>query len=262
MTGPDLADYRHHPREQARIQDLFGLMPARGASALDIGARDGYLSTRLADRFDRVVALDLVQPQIDDPRVECAQGDASRLQFPDDSFDLVLCAEVLEHIPSARLPRVCAEIARVTAVTAIIGVPYRQDLRVGRSTCLSCGLPNPPWGHVNSFDESRIAQLFSGMTLAKMTYVGSTRDITNAIAAKLMDFAGNPYGTYEQDEGCVHCGALLVRPARRTAAQRVATRLAHHLNNIQRAAAGARASWMHVRFDKPARTRPPVTRER
>jgi hypothetical protein len=70
------------------------------------------------------------------------------LGFADDFFDFVLCAEVLEHIPTASLSRACSELGRVSKHYVLIGVPYRQDIRVGRTTCWSCRKKNPPWGHI------------------------------------------------------------------------------------------------------------------
>ncbi len=40
---------------------------------------------------------------IDHPRVEAVQGDVTALQFADNEFDAILCAEVLEHIPEPGL---------------------------------------------------------------------------------------------------------------------------------------------------------------
>jgi len=99
----DLAAYRASAAEQQRSADLFALLPRRGSTALDIGARDGYLARKLAERFNRVVALDLEKPVIDHPRVEAVQGDVTALQFADNEFDAILCAEVLEHIPEPGL---------------------------------------------------------------------------------------------------------------------------------------------------------------
>jgi Methyltransferase domain len=246
----DLTAYRQSDREQARIQDLFDLLPRRGILALDVGARDGYLSLLLADRFDHVVSLDLEKPRVQHPRVEPVQGDASNLPYADDTFDGVLCAEVLEHIPTDRLERVCSEIARVTAKVVVIGVPFREDRRVARTRCRSCGKHNPSWGHVNSFDEARLRSLFPGLSVAGTSFVGRTRSATNGVSAWLMDRAGNPYGTYEQEEGCVHCGAALIRPTERTLWQKGVTKVAHLINRMQERVTPERANWIHVRFEK------------
>src|SRR5262245_29514775 len=95
-----------------RVDSLVRLI-GTGRAALDVGARSGEISSRVADGFDEVVALDLVKPRVVHPKVRAVVGDATALQFPDNSFDAVLCAEVLEHVPAASLPRVCAELTRV-----------------------------------------------------------------------------------------------------------------------------------------------------
>jgi SAM-dependent methyltransferase len=248
----DLSQYRASTAEQQRTADLSRMMPPRGRHALDIGARDGHFSVLLADRFDEVTALDLVQPEISHPRIHCTQGNAAKMQFPDDAFDLVFCAEVLEHIPTAILHDVCHEIERVASQYILIGVPYKQDLRLGRTTCYSCGKQNPPWGHVNSFDEQRLAELFPSCHVESISFVGSTRARSNWLSAELMDFAGNPYGTYCQEETCIHCGNRLLQPAHRTVGQRVATRCATWLNRLSEGLTSPHGNWIHLALRKPS----------
>ena len=244
----DLSAYRASSAEQARIRDLFKLIPEHGERALDVGARDGYMAKLLADRYQEVVALDLEQPKIDHPRVRAVKGDAARLGFPDRFFDVVLCAEVLEHIPPDTLPEVCRQICRVSRGIVVIGVPYRQDLRCGRTTCSSCGWKNPPWGHVNSFDESRLRSLFPQARVDSIGFVGTTRAQTNSMSTALLDFAGNPYGTWDQEEACVRCGASIGKPRERNLLQKVATRLAMKINDVQSSFTRPRANWIHVVF--------------
>jgi hypothetical protein len=250
----DLEAYRASALEQSRIRDLFRLIPERGNRALDVGSRDGYMSKLLADRFGSVVALDLERPDIKHLGVECVQGNASHLEFADDSFDLVLCAEVLEHVPSSVLRQVCAEITRVAKDVVVIGVPFRQDLRLGSTYCASCGCLNPPWGHVNSFDKSDLIALFPTLELTEVSFVGASREVTNAVSAALMNFAGNPFGSYDQDEACISCGQRLTPPkSSRTLVQRLATRAAVIMNRIQQRWTQPRGNWIHLRFTKVGR---------
>lgn len=242
----DLTEYRNSDAERARSASLMGLVPPHGGAALDIGARDGFFSRLLAERFERVVALDLQAPDIAHERVQCVQGDITALQFADGSFDCVFCAEVLEHIPPQRLQQAGRELARVARSTLVIGVPYKQDLRLGRTTCGACGKSNPPWGHVNSFDEARLASLFPGFQTVRTEFVGRTRDVTNALSAALMDFAGNPYGTYTQEEPCVHCAARLQPPRPRNLPRKLATRLATLLTRAQQRRTPVRGNWIHM----------------
>jgi len=239
-------------KEEERIRALLALIPDSAPSVLDIGAREGYISIKLTDIFDSVTALDLEKPNIVDDNVTCVQGDATDLQFFDKSFHTVFCSEVLEHIPPNLLQKACIEIQRVAHEYIIIGVPYRQDIRVGRTTCYTCGMKNPPWGHVNTFDEKKITSLFSGVSCDKIHFHGRNTEYTNFISALLMDLAGNPYGDYAQLERCIYCGNKLKPPPERNLLQKICTRLAVYINRLQSPFIRHYPIWINVLFKKGA----------
>jgi len=247
-TYMDLTEYRKGDLERRRTDDLMQIFPRGRTSILDIGARDGYFSQMLAERFAPVTALDLQQPTFDYPGVTPVAGDVTDLHFQDGAFDVVFCAEVLEHIPPQALRKACAEISRVARHEAVIGVPYRQDLRVGRTTCQYCGAKNPPWGHLNSFEEHRLAELFHSMRAINKTFVGRGVGGTNWLSAWLMDLGGNSWGTYNQEEPCIACGRRLVRPEGRSLSARGVTAMALLLRKLQFARAGP--MWIHMVFSK------------
>jgi SAM-dependent methyltransferase len=235
-------------REHPRAADILRLLPRGRGSVLDIGARDGFFSELLTEYFETVTALDLRMPSFSYPRVTNVAGDATRLQFPDSSFDCVFCAEVLEHIPA--LEDACREIARVARHEIVIGVPYKQDIRVGRTTCQQCRKPNPPFGHVNRFDEKRLTGLFPGLSVSSLSFVGSTRSVTNRVSTMLMDMAGHPWGTYGQIEPCIYCGAKLIAPNRRSILSRVYSGVAIRINRVQELFARPHGNWINVVFSK------------
>jgi len=178
------------------------------------------------------------------------EGNAANLELPDCSIDFVFCAEVLEHIPKEFLTDVCNELERVCSGKLLIGVPFRQDIRHGRTTCYSCMAKNPPWGHVNIFDERNLRELFPNMKVESTTFVGRNVEQTNALSALLMDLAGNPYGTYDQEEPCVHCGRILLPPPPRTLIQKVLTKLAFLTRDATGGFVTPHANWIHVLFSK------------
>jgi SAM-dependent methyltransferase len=233
---------RASAQEQLRESSLMSLAGS-GQTALDIGVRDGHYSRLLQTRYAHVTALDLVKPNI--PGCENIGADVRSMPFPDRSFDLVFCAEVLEHVPNVE--RAAAEIVRITRGRAVIGVPYRQDIRSGRVTCRACGKTAPPCGHINTFDECRIEELFDGLKLERIELAGDpVRDRTTALAAALMDWAGNPWGTYFQEERC-ECGARYAPPDR-TVLQKVAGKVAYSLNAATRKLTPPHPIWMHALF--------------
>lgn len=91
---------------------LRELAPAR---VLEVGCGPGELSQRMADELGaEVVALDISERMVELARgrsVDACVGDVQQLDFPAASFDCVVAAWVLFHVPD--LDRGLAEIARV-----------------------------------------------------------------------------------------------------------------------------------------------------
>jgi 2-polyprenyl-3-methyl-5-hydroxy-6-metoxy-1,4-benzoquinol methylase len=117
---------------RALDEALAALSPRR---ILEIGVGEGHVMSRVRSRFPGVplVGVDLLDETLGDGWREqdlaCMFGDATRLPFGDDSFDLVLAIEVLEHVPSPGLA--LAELSRVCSGTFVASVPFEPIWRVG-----------------------------------------------------------------------------------------------------------------------------------
>lgn len=89
-----------------------------GARVLDAGCGIGY-GAELLHRAGakEVTAVDISQAVVEvarqsvSPEVICAEADVRSLPYPDDSFDLVVCFEVLEHVEKQN--QVITEFRRV-----------------------------------------------------------------------------------------------------------------------------------------------------
>jgi hypothetical protein len=90
------------------------------------------------------------------------------------------------------------------------------------------------------------------LDVVDISYVGESKTATNPIAALLMDLAGNPYGTYDQEEPCLHCGKPLAPPPGRTILQRLSTRAAIYARRATEGFAPAHGNWIHMLFKKRA----------
>lgn len=121
---------------------------------LEVGAGEGEIARRISDRYPRatITIIDLPDPELagEWSTLDAAgtHGDAGQLPFPDDTFDLVLAIEVLEHVPDP--PAALHEIARVASSSVVVSVPREPIWRVAN---MARGkywgdLGNTP-GHVN-----------------------------------------------------------------------------------------------------------------
>jgi SAM-dependent methyltransferase len=112
FDDPDMAQFL---ADGARIvRDALDGAPAapqRTEVAVEIGSGLGRVVRSLAERFDRVIGID-ISPEmveragqlVDDPRVDFRLGDGCSLAGIDDaSVDLVLSFTVLQHIPDPKI---------------------------------------------------------------------------------------------------------------------------------------------------------------
>ncbi len=168
-TGPSTTDVETgntydkyastNPIEQRMMRGFFDgldrlLDRERPTRVLEVGVGEGIVSQRLRDRFPGVPVIGLDLPDVEladewaERGVSAMFGDATTLPFADDTFDLVLAIEVLEHVPGPE--RALAELARVCSSTLVASVPFEPIWRVGnmvRGRYLG-DFGNTP-GHVN-----------------------------------------------------------------------------------------------------------------
>lgn len=86
---------------------------------LEIGPGPGIVSEILSKMNVKVTALD-IDPKLN-PNV-CA--DVTALPFANKSFDTVLAAEILEHIPYHEVTKALRELARVAGKSIVITLPH------------------------------------------------------------------------------------------------------------------------------------------
>jgi ubiquinone/menaquinone biosynthesis C-methylase UbiE len=112
------------------------LVAASGANAiLAVGCGEGFTIDRLtsANNHLPIQGLDydypaLLQAKKKLPQILFQRGDIRRLPFAADSFELLLCLQVLEHLPNP-LPAL-KELRRVSSSHCLISVPNEPFFRL------------------------------------------------------------------------------------------------------------------------------------
>ena len=94
------------------------------ALCLDIGCSSGLMTAQLADLFQYMLGLDYDSVALGAIReherqsVRFLRGDAMRLPLPDGAIELVICAQIYEHVPSDNV--LFKEIYRVLAPRGVV----------------------------------------------------------------------------------------------------------------------------------------------
>ncbi|WP_350279126.1 methyltransferase domain-containing protein [Kribbella sp. HUAS MG21] len=122
--------------EQARLYDFLGQwFPSAPARIADIGGGPGVHAGWLRDQGHDVVLLDPVQRHVDQANaagITAELGDGRRLPWPNESFDAVLMAGPLYHLPDAsdrRLAlREALRVLRPRGVLAAVAINRAANL--------------------------------------------------------------------------------------------------------------------------------------
>jgi|SRR5688572_8435847 len=125
---------------RAELEGLFGRLGAdpRSGVCLEVGCGPGRMTGVLAERFDRVVALDVSEAMLERarstvtaPNVDFRLVAGDRLETVEDAVaDTLVCYLVLQHLPERRVVRrYLAEFARVLSPegSAFVQLPVMQD---------------------------------------------------------------------------------------------------------------------------------------
>lgn len=147
---------------------LLGLHRAAGALVLDAGCGAGRHELALAPLAVEVVACDLDREslrrgrffagQVPDAAAEMAWvlADGARLPFADESFDAVICAEMLEHVwDDMGLLRELRRVTRPNGRIAVSVPAYWPELLLW---ALSWRVTHIPGGHLRIYHRRQLLQ--------------------------------------------------------------------------------------------------------
>jgi ubiquinone/menaquinone biosynthesis C-methylase UbiE len=131
------------------IAEVLALSPR---TFLDAGCGEGFVARRIIDAVPEVAltGCDVSGPALEiavgaNPEARFVSGSVVGLPFPDRSFDVVGCFEVLEHLPGDLPRRALTELARVARRAVVLSVPHEPMFCLANAA-RGKNLDVRPWG--------------------------------------------------------------------------------------------------------------------
>ena len=118
------------------IDNLVEMTEGEPVRILDAGCGEGFIDSLIINRIPNVeiVGFEFTEEAIAiakkiNPTVNYLQGDVCKMPFEDDSFDCVICTEVLEHLSDPE--KALKEMLRVSRGDLLITVPHEPWFCLG-----------------------------------------------------------------------------------------------------------------------------------
>jgi SAM-dependent methyltransferase len=191
--------------EIERIRATKEMIPQEVHSILDVGCGDGRIIETLSSTY-RTVGVDYAFSSIARVKTRGIQGSSGCLPFRDQSFDLVLCCEVLEHLEDDLFLETVSELIRVSRQYVLISVPYKENLRRLLTKCPPCGHVFHIWGHCRSFSESKLDTVFVPLRTASARFSGKRPPYFIPVVLWFNQILGNRWSEFAPTTMCPKCG--------------------------------------------------------
>lgn len=150
--------------ERKRLdQKILNLIPKSSARILDVGCGNGWLCKALVSNTQEVISLDIalknavkVYKANPHPNHSAVVADVYNLPFEQESLDVIVASEIIEHVANPRLFIEKLLIPLKKGGKLIITTPYNEQ--ISSSLCIHCNKLTPLNAHIHSFTKTSMAK--------------------------------------------------------------------------------------------------------
>jgi ubiquinone/menaquinone biosynthesis C-methylase UbiE len=111
---------------QSYIMQIHLALSTNSNKILEIGKGEGFVSSVLKRYCEQLITADFNEKLQPDILLDISQKNGF-LQFKDNSFDLVIICEVLEHVPFDLLDSIMKSLHRITQKYVVISIPNQSN---------------------------------------------------------------------------------------------------------------------------------------
>ena len=192
--------------ETRRIKATINMIPKDVSSLLEVGCGEGRIINPVQNKYEKIFGMDISDEALKHVETSKIKGRIENIPFPDNSFDIVLCCEVLEHLPSPIYEKALKEIKRVAKKYVLISVPNDEDIQMGKVRCPNCRSLCHVNGHLRSFNLSNMKNLFDIGKLLKYEIVPIDVFWFHETVIQVKKWLKKDFFTFEDAGFCPKCG--------------------------------------------------------
>ncbi len=201
-------NYLNLPGERIRIKNAIDLIPHDVKSILDVGCGNGVLINNIPDHIYKV-GVDFSKSALRHVVTDKIQGGAENIPVKSDSFDLVTCMEVLEHLSFEGYKKAINEIQRISKKYILITVPNNENLKKSLVVCRNCFCHFNPNRHTRNFNEISLNSLFIAYSMISCNEIGPIVEYRNYPDRILSIYSGWKKPVPPNTALCPQCGYQL-----------------------------------------------------
>jgi len=162
--------------DERRVHEyIISKLPRNINTILDVGCGKGWVAEHFLPKGVKVHSLDVstsnpvrakeLYPSEDHTGIA---ADSFSLPFLNDSFDVVIASEIIEHVVDPA--KFVKELSRVVKKGGrlLVTTPYKEKLIY--YLCVHCNKRTPANAHIHSFDEKKLESYYNGEDLKEFEY--------------------------------------------------------------------------------------------
>jgi SAM-dependent methyltransferase len=193
--------------EVVRLDIIKRLIPGDVKKVIDVGCGEGMITNPLVETGLSVVGVDVSIGSLKFLSAYKTQATIDELPFGDDTFELVICSSVLEHLNDELLHTGVKELMRISSRYILISTPYNEILWKSFTKCPKCGSIYHKNLHLRSFDQKNLIEVFPGYEVVRLLY-GADEDWKSGFLVWIAQHLFNRYAYSLSDIRCPVCGII------------------------------------------------------